>query len=733
MTGRGARPTTGVSSERSQSNVIAVVLLIGLVFAGATVVVMAGSGALERERGEASFSAAKDSMQSLDAEIEQVGSDDGAADVDLAGFDGGHAFVDESAGSVNVTIEDISSGETDSTTRTLGAVRYEQDRRTLVYQGGGVFRGTENGSVAVSPPPISYRTVEGAPTLHVPVVAVEGTGVDDSVTVNRTRVTDLVEELDGRPESPATNDPANPVPRGTALNITVSSEHYEAWGSVVEDHAGVEVRYDHDSRNASFRLSGREVRSSGVVDRAALSSRHLNTELANSPAVSCYDPDSGDDCSTADVYLQSATGGLSNCFTIEGEFVVEEYPKNTRMWGDSDCGGISIENRTLLGKKTTSNSAIEIGGDVTFEEYTNIVNDVEFSQSNVHFEDSVRVDGKVKKMRRVTVDENLYVEPHPSSNELKMGDGNVIEGDLVVHGRLKVGGTIEVHGEIHTTDGYTTTGNAEILDEDGDPKPESEIHDSDGVQQVRDMMEPELTSEMSLDSSEKPDPVEFSQHVPSETDNDDVSDISDGTLDCDPDGTAETCEIPSGTYHLDNFELGQGDTVRLDPRGGGMKLYVDSAVEIPKNAEVVVEGDVDARVDVFVDGQSGSPTFRMGGTSWSGNDPGKVVTPDTSEPRPSKFWVKMRPGHTVDLDQEAVFTGIIWGPGSGSDDGVDVEIDRDVEVYGGIVGSLDKMVNSAEIHYPSTLESAPLASDQTAEEQPRVVYLLTEARSVRIE
>jgi len=720
---RGTQRDSEWRSIRGQSNVVAVVLLAGLVVAGATVVVVAGSTAINQAQEESSFAAAEQSMRSLGAEIDQVSRGDQSSTLKLDALKDGDATIERSAGTMTVTIVHKDSGSTDSHTVTLGRIQYERGERTLLYQGGGLFEHTGNGSAVVSAPEMSYRLASEGGTLTLPVVAVTGESVGDSVTVKRTAVRKILSNLDGNPDTPS-DDSVNPLKRGTALRVTVESEVYRAWGSAFEQQIGTDVDYDPDNERVTFTLDGPPERGP-PISRAAFSSRGINTHIGKFTGTSCYRPTGGGSCTAGDVYLKSAKGGISNCFTVEGDLVIERLPDSGSLYGSPRCGGVTVKGQSFFGEKIATSSAYEIKGDVTFEGYTNIRDTVKFDagRTGVHFKDDLRIDGKVKKMREVTVDGSLYVEPNPSSNELKLNGGTVIKGDLVVNGRIKVNGDVRVYGDVYTTARKVTeTGGGGLNDRGGASKPNSEIHKDQSSSTVLGKMPDDLTDKV---TSDRPGRVDMSSEEPTVGDND--PDISGGTLECDADGSPEKCTLDAGTYKLDHLLLGQGDELELDTSSGSIKIYVQGGVEVPKNANIQVLGNNPNRVAVFVEGDgASSDTFHMYGGSGSA---GTVTTP---QDKASKFWVYMDPSDQVRIKEHSDFTGVIYGPGNGPDgNGVNVYLDKSVTVRGAVVGNIETLTNSASIKYDVTLQrKAALMIGKSSSGQ--VAYLRSSARVVEV-
>ena len=238
MQERGPWSRPGVDGTRSQSNVIAVVLLAGIVAMGATAVVLAGSIAVDQSQGESSFSVAEQTMQSLDSEIEQVASSGSTGSLDIPAFENGDVSIDESAGEITVTLN--KGGASHSVSKQLGTIEYEQEGQTLGYQSGGIFSktGTE-GTTAISPPAVEFRTSSSAPTLSIPVIAVRGGSVDSEVEIERSTVDDLVSLFD---LGPTVLDIAD-APRDDSMeaeSLVPALEGDEAWSGrerVFAEHA----------------------------------------------------------------------------------------------------------------------------------------------------------------------------------------------------------------------------------------------------------------------------------------------------------------------------------------------------------------------------------------------------------------------------------------------------------------------------------------------------------------
>lgn len=158
-------------SERGQSEVIGVVLLLGITIAAVTVTVATGSAALGLVTDEARSASVENGMSQLSSQSSLValgGTD--ARRFDLGSVDGGQLRLDEEAGRVEVRIEN----GTDTITTyngSIGTLEYVGDRRNVAMQGGGVWAMEGGRGRMISPPEYHYR----GETLTFPIVRLIGT------------------------------------------------------------------------------------------------------------------------------------------------------------------------------------------------------------------------------------------------------------------------------------------------------------------------------------------------------------------------------------------------------------------------------------------------------------------------------------------------------------------------------------------------------------------------------
>jgi len=228
-------------SERGQSEVIGVVLLLAITIAAVTVTVATGSAALGLVTDEARSASVENGMSQLSSQSSLValgGTD--ARRFDLGSVDGGELRLDEDAGRVEVRVE-TENATTITYNDSIGTVEYVGDQRTVAMQGGGVWAMEGGRGRMISPPEYHYRDE----TLTFPIVRLTG---DESSPASGTGVVRQVAT-----DSTAVNETANPLRNGTVV-VEVQSEYYEGWYDFFTQRTDGAVTKDDANRTTTARL-----------------------------------------------------------------------------------------------------------------------------------------------------------------------------------------------------------------------------------------------------------------------------------------------------------------------------------------------------------------------------------------------------------------------------------------------------------------------------------------------
>jgi len=697
MSERGSR-LGSQQTVRAQSNVVAVVLLTGMVLTGATVVVYAGTTALDEREQSLSFESAKESMQSFDTTVAQAANgDQSGATAPLDGIDGEFARLDEDAGEIAIELIDQETGSTvDSNSKQFGAVVYEREGRNVAYQGGGVFTASGGGSAVVSPPPVEYRINGGEPTLTLPVIAIEGDSIHKNAEISRTDTDNFLSV-------------ANPVPRDHKVVITVQSEYYRAWGSVFEERVGASVTYNDAAQTVSFEL----VRpgSQGGVGSVVISS-DTASNVNNHGSSDSYD-------SAVDNYADQAPGD-SGDIRIDGAIEIKKQTISGALHatdGISDFGNggqpTIIEGETRLG--TSSDGELDITAkDVRFGDTLSTKDSLLVDNNrDPRFDGKVIVGGDLgTSTSAATTTDGFGGDVHVHGNAF-VGGNTDIAGDLIVDGDVDLGSNVDVTGDIiasgqvdgdcnPTTDGSASTVYAcdssrvsNQIDAPLTPQVPTEPHAKDRIQQ------------------------KGNAYDGGENDNDADADIDDSTntLTCNSD-----CTLDSGNYYFDSLDVDSALT--LDTASGDIEIYVDDTVDI--SSDITVKGPNEVRIYTAGDG---TDSFYLDAD---------VIVRDQSgfrTDKATKLWVYAMPDADVHIHTGSTFTGAIYGAADDSTGvpGASITVRNNVDVYGALVGHFVDWSNHGAVHYDEALQDKTVLDRGVSGGPPKIAYIQSTSRTVTVD
>lgn len=437
--------------DRAQSEVIGVVLLLGLTITAVGITVGLGSTALADVQSSADVQRIEGTMTQLDSKASLVAH--GGSTSQRVRLDPGRSAdvrVDDGAGVMRIEVEaENAAGDLETTTRnvTLGTIVYERGDERVAYQGGGVWRSNGDGSWMVSPPEFHYR----GDTLTLPLVTIDG--VD-----GRLGDAAVVTGDSGHPEGlfPAENV-SNPLLGGN-VTITVESEYAEAWGRFFESRTEANVTQvsPTEVRVALRTETVHPTLSAGVssVGRSQLDTGGIDSLYADSyDSVDEDDPTNpnpypGRDNASSDAVVQTTGefrltaggGGGTDVIMIHGDLVAESYNIPS---GQEEKLNVTGEMRT----DDSLDSADPISGAIT--ERMNRIRDQDLESGKTIDGGLVHGDGSVR-----TIGEDTYVDGDVSvSNDSTLR----IENGTTVHvaGGFSVsedGSQVKLVGEDDTDD-----------------------------------------------------------------------------------------------------------------------------------------------------------------------------------------------------------------------------------------------------------------------------------------
>lgn len=310
----------------------------------------------------------------------------------------------------------------------------------------------------------------------------------------------------------------------------------------------------------------------------------------------------------------------------------------------------------------------------------------------------------------LTIKQNAEADSYNSSDAPYGSFPNSDGSKIVVASDVDVENNAEIHGDLESGGDVTVSNNGEIfgnvswgtsLDNDGTITGWTEQNASvSAPSDVEGLIDEKRTS------------------FDSDNDNGDPSvdiDTSTDTMSgCD---TGSGCDLTAGDYYLDELKLtDSGDKLNIDTSGGTVNIVVDGQMTLGDNNNEQIDVSGSNRVNIYLEGN-----LKMK-NGVSNSVPGDKST---------NFWIYMNPDSDASLKQGAELTGVIYGPPDGSNDGVDIQVNENVEIFGGLVGFITFNDNNFAIHYDEALTNAdtlPTNSPRT----PSLTYLHISTNEINV-
>ena len=223
MRSRDPHQQTSVSRPtRGQAEVVAIVLLLGLIAIAAISVLVVGQSALSSTQEDAELEQVEQAFVQLSHEMASAtASGDMSKTVDLDVGDSG-AVSRTDAGTI--TIEARGLGENDTKEIDLGAIEYEHDDGSVVaYQAGGVWSERGNETRMLSTPPIHYDYLSQTLALPLTDVSEERDLRSGSVSITRKNAYSHTDATTVRDDN---------------VNLTIESPYYRGWEQFFRSSAG---------------------------------------------------------------------------------------------------------------------------------------------------------------------------------------------------------------------------------------------------------------------------------------------------------------------------------------------------------------------------------------------------------------------------------------------------------------------------------------------------------------
>ncbi|WP_439026510.1 DUF7289 family protein [Haloarchaeobius sp. DT45] len=231
--GRGTGSSGG--TDRSQSAVLGVVLLLGIVTIGVVSILVVGGLTLEQQQADSETKRIEYAFLELDHTVDSVALSDGGSgqiDFDLQSKDG--TIRRENTGRITVR-----ANGTEIANQSFGSIEYRRDDTVYAYQAGGVWRGAGDDATMVSAPQFHYR--DG--TLNLPIPVVSGDEHLSGGTIEATKT--------------GTRSPVNRVGyiEGKLVTVEIQSEYYAGWAQYLRERTSdVAVSVDEPNETVVVKL-----------------------------------------------------------------------------------------------------------------------------------------------------------------------------------------------------------------------------------------------------------------------------------------------------------------------------------------------------------------------------------------------------------------------------------------------------------------------------------------------
>lgn len=229
-----------LDSENAVSEVVDVVLILGIMLIAITVISVAGFPALENMQESGHTENIRQSFIVLGENVNKVVFNDAPSQsVELKMYGGG-IWITSSESDINVTMQTWNSTTSTPETRnfplqSIGEIRNEFEGRSISYQNTGVWAKYETGeSIAIREP----QFVNSDKLLVIPVVKIGIIpGGNDGIAGEG-----LIRVVAKGVEQGTTIYKYQNV---SAVDINVTSPYYDGWGNYLDETLGMKVDFNH--------------------------------------------------------------------------------------------------------------------------------------------------------------------------------------------------------------------------------------------------------------------------------------------------------------------------------------------------------------------------------------------------------------------------------------------------------------------------------------------------------
>ncbi len=238
------------SRRRAQSEVLAGVIIIGIIFIAAGVVAMIAVNAFASPQDQAIDRAIEESMFSLRSAAVGVGMNgETARTVALQSPNSAHLSINPDATTIRVIHAGYDATNPDAEEvlyeANLGSLTISMADRTYAFEGGAIYRAEDGSTQVIAPPPFVYRGL----TANLAIINLDGAGSRGGAT--SVHIAPGEDRSMQFPNATASYETLaipydNPVENGS-VKLEIQSEHYEGWYAYFDDRGTGTVSIDHEN------------------------------------------------------------------------------------------------------------------------------------------------------------------------------------------------------------------------------------------------------------------------------------------------------------------------------------------------------------------------------------------------------------------------------------------------------------------------------------------------------
>ncbi|WP_449289160.1 DUF7289 family protein [Natrinema altunense] len=243
-TRRSSRGRKSDAGDRGASSIIGILLLFTLVILGAAVVFVAGSAMFDAIQTQVNSEQTQKFVEETDQGIMTAATTGKNQPLPIDEMQAEKPMITDD-GSINVTWYNESGPSCSTGEKSLRALEFELDGRTIAHQGGGVWKQANGRTTVVSEPQIGYD----GETLQLQILQLEegDFGASEAVAkADHSKATDLTEEI---------NTVAQNCPNGTSVKFTIESSYHEGWYQYLDSEFGTEANVTTDGDAVTVELT----------------------------------------------------------------------------------------------------------------------------------------------------------------------------------------------------------------------------------------------------------------------------------------------------------------------------------------------------------------------------------------------------------------------------------------------------------------------------------------------